>query len=257
MHICPYDIENIFGQRSRGMHRYDFRAYTGEPSIISFQQGDVTGDGIADQVYLTGIRTQGSPFIQDITLMILDGSNGRVARVPLRDNAGYNPRLFLGDFTANRIDDILISIDTGGSGGIMIHYMYSFANNILQLIFDYSLYNETYKYEVTYKDNYKVEVISKTNDIKYTIDLSYKGIEYLSEIYDENGKLKQPISGFVNPLSGLYPIDFDSNQVYELLAYQKIAGRYNADALGYILNTLGWRDTRFDLVNQNVAIFGS
>jgi len=36
----------------------------------------------------------------------------------------------------------------------------------------------------------------------------------------------------------LYPVDFDGNQVYELLAYQKIAGRYNADALGYVLNTL-------------------
>lgn len=238
------------------MYPYDYRAYTGEPSIVSFQQGDVTGDGITDRVYLTGIRTQGSPFIQNITLLVQDGSNGTTVRVPLKDNAGYNPRLFLGDFTANRTNDILVSIDTGGSGGIMIHYIYSFANNVPQLIFDYSLYNETYQYEVTYKDDYQVEVISSVNSTKYTIDLSYKGTAYLSEIYDENGKLKQPISGFVNPLSGLYPIDYDSNQVYELLAYQKIAGRYNADAIGYFLNTLGWRDNKFDLVNQNVAIFG-
>lgn len=28
----------------------------------------------------------------------------------------------------------------------------------------------------------------------------------------------------------IYPVDFDSNKVYELLAYQKIAGRYNADS---------------------------
>ena len=139
----------------------------------------------------------------------------------------------------------------------MYHYIYSFVNNTPLLIFDFNLYNETYKYEVTYKDYYKVEVISKANNIKYIIDLSYKGSDYLREIYDENGKLKQPISGFVNPLSGLYPVDFDANQVYELLAYQKIAGRYNADSLGYILNTLAWRENRFTLWNQNVAIFGS
>jgi hypothetical protein len=44
--------------------------------------------------------------------------------------------------------------------------------------------------------------------------------------------------------------------VYEFLAYQKIAGRYNADSLGYVLNTLAWVDNRFVLQNQNVAIFG-
>ncbi len=229
----------------------------GNPGIVSYAQGDVTGDRITDNVYLTGIRTQDSPFIQDITLVVQDGGNGSLTRIPLKDNAGYNPRLFLSDFTANRIDDILVSIDSGGSGGFMYHYMYSFVNNIPRLIFDYTLYNAAYQYEVTYKDNYKVDVISKANNLTYTIDISYKGVDYLSEIYDASGKLKQPIHGFVNPLSGLYPVDFDSNHVYELLAYQKIAGRYNADALGYVLNTLAWRENKFSLENQNVAIFGS
>jgi hypothetical protein len=52
-------------------------------------------------------------------------------------------------------------------------------------------------------------------------------------------------------------VDFDSNGVYELLAYEKIAGRYNADALGYVLNTLKWRNNMFVLDNQNVAIWGT
>ena len=85
-----------------------------------------------------------------------------------------------GDGTA----DILISIASGGSGGIMYYYIYSFINNTPQLLFD-----------------------------------------------------------------------FNANNVYELLAYQKIAGRYNADSLGYILNTLKWKDNIFILDNQYVAIF--
>jgi len=234
-----------------------YAAYRVDPSVVAFAEGDVSGDGVIDRVYLTGVRTQDSPFIQDITLVVQDGASGALSRVPLRDNAGYNPTLFLGDFTADRVNDILISIDSGGSGGIMYHYIYTFLNNIPRLIFDYNAYNAAYTYEVTYLDNYRVEAISKANNTKYTIDLTYKGAEYLNEIYDADGKLKQPISGFVNPLSGLYPVDFDYNRVYELLAYQKIAGRYNADALGYVLNTLVWRDNRFVLGNQNVAIFGS
>jgi hypothetical protein len=232
------------------------RTTMNQQSIVSFAHGDVTGDRVLDTVYLTGIKTAASPFTQNITLNVQDGRTGEVRSIPLRENAGYNPTLFLGDFTGNGVDDILISIATGGSGGIMYHYIYSFLENTPQLLFDFNVYNEQYQYEVTYQDHYKVEVVSKINNKRYLIDISTRGSEYLNEIYDANGKLKSPITGFVNPLSGLYPVDFDSNKVYELLAYQKVAGRYNADSLGYVLNTLGWKDNRFVLQNQNVAIFG-
>jgi hypothetical protein len=225
------------------------------PDVVFFVREDVTGDRIPDNVYLTGIKTPNSPFTENITLVIQDGRTGRFTNVSLSENAGYNPRLFLGEFTGDGTDDIMISIDSGGSGGIMYHYIYSFINNTPQLLFDFNSYNEEYKYDVTYKDNYRVEVVSRKNDRKYIIDISNRGAEYLHEIYGEDGKLKSPISGFVNPLSGLYPVDFDSNNVYELLAYQKIAGRYNADSLGYILNTLKCKDNMFILDNQYVAIF--
>lgn len=239
------------------MYNCYFRLNMVYPGIVFYARGDVNGDGIPDNVYLTGIKTSDSPFTQNITLVIQDGMTGGFTSVPLSENAGYNPTLLLGDFTGDGVNDILIGINTGGSGGIMYYYIYSFINNTAQLLFDFKLYNEIYNYHVTYKDNYKVEVISKENNEKYIIDISNKDAKYLKEIYDENGKLKNPIIGFVNPLSGLYPVDFDSNGVYELLAYQKIAGRYNADALGYILNTLKWKDNMFVLNNQNVAIFGT
>jgi hypothetical protein len=237
-------------------HMYS-RIGLNSPQVFAFASGDVTGDRIPDHVYLTGTMTQGSPFIQNITLLVQNGRTGEVKHVALQENAGYNPTIFLGDFTGNGVDDIFISINSGGSGGIMYHYIYSFLNNQPQLLFDFNVYNEQFQYTVTYQNNYKVEVISLNNQQKYMIDLSTRDSEYLNEIYDKNGQLKSPITGFVNPLSGLYPVDFDYNKKYELLAYQKIAGRYNADSLGYVLNTLEWRDNRFILDNQYVAIFGS
>ncbi|WNB91770.1 VCBS repeat-containing protein [Bacillus sp. NEB1478] len=236
---------------------YNYYARSNPSVVVAFAKGDVTGDRVADNVYLTGVKTSDSPFIQDITLTIQDGRTGNMSRVPLSDNAGYNPTLFLGDFTGNGVDDILISINSGGSGAFTYDYVYSFVNNRPLLLFDFNVYNELYQYEVTYLDNYKVKVVSKINQQTYLIDISLRDPEYLNEIYNANGKLKNPIAGFVNPLSVLYPVDFDSNGIYELLAYQKIAGQYNADALGYVMNTLGWRKNRFVLQNQNVAIFGS
>ncbi|MFU0824584.1 VCBS repeat-containing protein [Clostridium sp.] len=239
------------------MYNFYFREDVMRPMIVSYAVGDVNGDRILDNIYLTGIKTATSPFVQDITLVIQDGRTGRLTRIPLKENTGYNPRLFLGDFTGNGVDDILISIDSGGSGAMMYHYIYSFTNNNPRLLFDFNVYNEQYKYEVTYMDNYKVQVISEENNAKYIIDISLKGKDYLNEIYDKDGKLKNPISGFVNPISSLQPVDFDENGVYELLAFQRIAGRYNADALGYVQNILKWQRNKFILDNQYVAIFGS
>jgi len=224
--------------------------------IISYARGDVTGDRIPDNIYLTGIKTIDSPFIQNITLVIQDGKTGMRNYVSFKSNAGYNPTIILRDFTGNGVKDILISIASGGSGGIMFYYIYSAINNIPELLFDYNIFNETYKYKVIYKDFYKVEVINVTDKIKYIIDISYKGQDYLNEIYDSNGKLKSQIEGFVNPLSGLYPIDFDSDGIYELIGYQRIAGLYNADSLGYIQTGLQWSGKKFDIFNQYVAING-
>lgn len=142
------------------------------PSIVSYARGDVTGDRVPDDIYLTGRMTPASPYIQHITLVVQDGRSGKVTRVHLREDAGYNPTLFLGDFTGNGVDDILISINTGGSGAIMNHYIYSFVDNRPRLLFDSSKYNEHYQYEVTYLDNYKVEVVSVENNQTYIIDIS-------------------------------------------------------------------------------------
>ncbi|MDR9793739.1 VCBS repeat-containing protein [Aeribacillus pallidus] len=182
--------------------------YHSYPNVVAFARGDVTGDRIVDNIYLTGVKTTDNPYTQNITLVIQDGRTGQFISVPLAENAGYNPTIFLGDFTGNGVNDILIGINSGGSGGTMYYYIYSFLANRIQLMFDFNVYNNQYKYNVTYKDNYKVEVESLTNNEKYIIDISTRDAEYLNEIYDKTGKLKSPISGFVNPISGLYPTRF-------------------------------------------------
>jgi len=227
------------------------------PFIVYSATGDVTGDGIPDNVYLTGIRTPDSPFVQQITLMIQDGSTGRFNNVPLKSNAGYNPTLFLGDFTGDGVKDILISIATGGSGGTYYYYIYSNLMNVPKLLFDYEAFNQAYQYSVNYMDYFRVEVISEKSNKRFIIDISDRGQDYLNEIYDENGMLKEPIEGWVDPVSGLYPIDFDTNGVYELMAFQQISGRFHADSLGYVQTTLRWDQNQFSLMNQYVSIFGA
>lgn len=227
--------------------------------ILDLKRGDVNGDRIKDEVVLIGKKPFGedSPFVDRIRLIIRDGKTGAKTLIPLKDNAGYHPTLFLGDFTINKVKDILVSIDTGGSGGFTINYAYSFLNNQPKELFNYTKFNNVYKYDVIYKNDYKVKVISKNLNNKYLLDISYKDRGYLSKIYYKNGKLKRPLWGEVIPLGGLYPIDINRDENYELLAYQRIIGRFNADTLGYVQTTLRWKRNVFLPVYQNVAIPGT
>lgn len=239
------------------MYKYHVNTNMRNLGVVAFARGDVNGDHIPDYVYVTGVKESDVSIVQNMTLLIQDGATGVFARIPLTENIGYDPKLFLGDFTGDGVNDIFITIPTGGSGGTTYNYIYSFVNNTPRLLFDSNVFNQQYPYDVTYKDNYKVEVISKKNKAKYLIDISLRETDYLNEIYDKNGKLKAPISGGVDPISGLYPTDHDLNKLYELIAYQQIAGRYHADSLGFIQNRLKWNGSTFTLDYQDLAIYGS
>ncbi len=226
-------------------------------NILASAYGDVNGDNVPDHVYLTGTKMPNSVFVQNITLNIKDGKTGIMQRVKLSSDAGYSPNLFLGDFTGDKINDIMVSIASGGSGGIMFYYLFSDINNQIKMLFDYENFNNKYSYKVEFKNHYQVSVKNVELGTQYIIDITYKGEDYLNEIYFPNGELKAPIEGWVDPLSGLYPIDFDGNGIYELLGYQAIAGRYHADSIGYVQSVLKWNGKKFYLMDQYVAIFGT
>jgi hypothetical protein len=94
-----------------------------------------------------------------------------------QDNAGYNAMIFLGDFSKDNIWDILVSNQSGGSGGYGFFYIYSFINNIPRLLFDFEKYNNDYTFNVNYEDLYKVSVGSPSHDKLFTLDISYKGFD--------------------------------------------------------------------------------
>ncbi|SEH90204.1 hypothetical protein SAMN05192559_105199 [Halobacillus karajensis] len=243
------------------MYTYPYY-YRQQPSatsnILSYARGDVNGDFIEDQVFLVGEKTSDSPYITNITLVIQDGQTNLFYSVPLKTNMGYQPRLFLGDFTGDGVDNILISMDSGGSGAFGYYYLYSFVNNKPKVLFDYEVFDGQFNYEVNYQNNYKVEIINKTLQLSFIIDLSNRDPEYLSEIYHSDGKLKSPLQGSVSGLNTLYPVDFDGDGVYDLYAFQRIIGRYNADGLGLVQTPLTWKNTHFAPLfnNQYVAVLG-
>lgn len=238
---------------------YGNDTYAKKMVMLDMKQGDVTGDGIIDSIYLIGRKNNETDFYTDqITLLIQDGRSNRISTVTFQYNGGYNARLFLGDFSKDHVLDILVSIDSGGSGGYGYFYIYSFKDQILRQLFDVEKYNQDYLFEVNYEDFYKVSVRSAKLNILFTIDISNKGQEYLSQFYDSNGKLKQPVQGGALALGILYPVVTTYKESsYELLAFQRIIGTTNSDTLGYIENLLTWNGAQFISSLLNISLPGT
>lgn len=163
--------------------------------IVSRAFGDLNGDGRRDDVYLTAVKSQDptSPYVEQITLNIQDGVTKHIYTIPLDENgnSGYQPTLFLGDFTKAGIMDILISIDSGGSGAFTFNYVYLFVHNQARKLFDFDQYNQHNQYIVTYLDQYQVRVQSLSAGQSFLIAINDRGADYLSQIYNENGTLKK------------------------------------------------------------------
>lgn len=223
--------------------------------IIAAAYGDLTGDGVQDTAYLTGTRRTGSAAWQDIRLEIVDGASGKLTRLALAPDTGYEPRLFIGSMTARGRGDVLVSVDSGGSGGIASYAIFAYMDGAYRRVFDTEAYNAASDYSVTFQDQYVVR--AQSPGTVYLIDISGRDEAYLSEIYDENGALRQPQAGWVDPVSLLIPADIDGDGVLELMAWQRISGLYHADALGDFINTLAWDGQRFALSGQTVGILGT
>lgn len=163
-----------------------------ERQVVDMKKGNVIGDNSIDTIYITAEKTPDSPFWVNIMIVVQDGRTNQYTQIPLKQNQGYNPTLFLGDFTGDRVEDIMVVMDTGGSGGMLHAYVFAYRGSQFRPLFDSDVFNDLFKYRVFYLDYYKAQVNSYTTNQKFIIDLTTRGRQYLSEIYYPNGKLKKP-----------------------------------------------------------------
>ena len=225
--------------------------------LIDEKMGDVTGDGVPDKICLYGDKSADTLYISNITLEIEDGQT-RLKSDLITEVSGYNPTLFLGDFTKDKTDEINLSMDTGGSGGYGIFAVYSYKNNDFITLFESEKYNIEYQYMVEYKDLYKVSVGNEMLNKLFPLDISDKGYDYVSQYYNENGELIKSVQGEVLALGALTPVvGSEKDNSFDLLARQRIIGSTNSDTLGYIENLLSWDGERFATVNMRASISGT
>lgn len=226
--------------------------------IIMTRAGDVRGSSDSDIVYLVGNKkgTGKNTIYYNMQIIVSDGENGKIVTIDLRGIEGYRPRITLQHFKPNKDNAILFTVEEIGNNGYIIGRLYGFDGDTEVKIFDTDYYNREEFFQVIYQDDYKVHVIDVNKNMTYSIDISRKDKNYLTSLYDENGRLKKKIIGKVLPISGVSPIDLRRSDVMDILAVQKVIGINENDILGAVNCILSFRDTNFQEIDCFVSILG-
>lgn len=222
-------------------------------TILDRQTGDVTGDGTARDIVLIGRKPNAdSHFADDLSIIVQDGSSQNSITVKLPGIGGYGSHLFIGDFNGDKVDDVLITVPTGGSGGYTEHRIVAFAGGP-DIIFD-EKDNSGVAGTGHFIDGFRIELTEEATKRSVTADLNNKKDVYVNaNLYDAKGNLRRQQTISINPPGELFPVDVDSDGIYELRCLQRVSGMYNADTVAYIYSIWKYQDQKWNAKQIEVS----
>ena len=225
-------------------------------NILDTLEVDVTGDDIADKIYLAGHKMPSNlPAAKDLSVTVKSGADESLTTYWLDKVGGYQPHLFAGDFTGDKIADVYVETASGGSGGWSYHNIVSFNNSEPKELFGIKDNNAT---NITGKfvDGWEVALTNTTDGTTLTVGVSERREDYLRlGIYDKEGKVQKETQIMSAPFIKLEPIDIDNDGVYELKGMQSLSGAYRADRLAEVETILKY--TGINWQSQSTLIMAS
>ncbi|MBP1963973.1 hypothetical protein [Paenibacillus aceris] len=215
--------------------------------LIQTREIDVTGDGVRDNVALIGSKMDmNSPYYDKLFIVVTSPGQTQVV-IPLQ--GGYNPNMQFCDFIGEKLPQIYVSAENGGSGGLSTFYMYSLKNNVPTAI----PLPAPLRVYATFKDNYVVQMKIEETGKSFKIDIKDRKDDYEQFGVYQNGKVVKPIIVNVDTYSLLIPVDKKGDGNCELKGVQRITGIANADTLGYVTSVWKWKKGRWILKESAVV----
>ncbi len=222
--------------------------------ILASATADVTGDGTADSITLTGQKANSrTGYASKMTLVVYDVQTEQSYSLDL-GMGGYEGKLFVGDFTGDHIADIFVSAPTGGSGGIVDHRIATFSDKQPTLIFKKED-NKGVSFSGQFLEGWKTEITNTETGKSIIIETGKNRADYIRlGIYNEAGHVLKETKPWNNHFSLLEPIDPDNDGTYELKGYQRIVGAYNADPLAVVETQWKYENNSWAVRQIKVAI---
>ncbi len=214
-------------------------------TTISKREADITGDGKTDTIYLKGIPYHNhDSYFKKIFIEVF-ASDDRGYKFPLE--SGSRAKFKFADLNSDGVKDIFSSVQTGGSGGISIHFI-----DTLKDFVPISIpVPEPLEMDSKFLAGYKAEIIIKRTGKRYIFDLKERKKDYKKLGLYYKGKLNEPTELTVNPFTSLKPVLLDGGKI-GLKGLQRVTGIANADTIASVESTWHYQGIKWKLVRVQV-----
>lgn len=188
-----------------------------------------------DKILAVKIKSDGENYKQNITIEIENGDETIILK-PIA-NSGYNPNVFIANFLDNGFEQLLYSVESGGSGGYSFYELYSL-NDGTQLLFNSQDFNPT----ITAKE-YNENII----------ELNYQGQKlYLDSSMSKCDQVTSDCSIEVVSVNTILPFYNIALDRYYLQVLQPVYQGYRANNLGYVSTILQINEDGYDTINIGI-----
>ncbi|EGW40924.1 hypothetical protein [Desulfosporosinus sp. OT] len=136
---------------------------------------DADGDGAADDVLLVGENNDPSASFgnqtRNLAVVVRDGVIGKFDAYLLPEDFGVMlPRFSIGSFTAAKKNEILVSVETGGSGGVVLYALMAYENKKVVSVISQEELNKGLDLKVVCLPGFKMKIIDKNTGVNSSVD---------------------------------------------------------------------------------------
>ncbi|WP_253298314.1 hypothetical protein [Paenibacillus sp. MSJ-34] len=117
--------------------------------VLDYKKSDVNGDSVKDNVILAGTKEmidgKLDAYASDLSIIVQDGKTRKYVQYDWKTKGidgtwngafGREPNLIIGDYTGNKVDDMIVTAPQGGNGGYVNHLVVAWEENKLKAVFD-------------------------------------------------------------------------------------------------------------------------
>ncbi|GIO29642.1 MULTISPECIES: hypothetical protein [Paenibacillus] len=113
--------------------------------VLDYKPADINGDSVKDQVILVGTKEKIDgkldAYASNLSVIVQDGKTKKYVKYDwvnkgtdgkLYGELGREPNLIIGDYTGNKVNDIIVTAPQGGNGGFVDHLILTWERNTLK-----------------------------------------------------------------------------------------------------------------------------
>lgn len=241
--------------RGRGKLPADAAVQEPAPTLICRLDGYVTGNGLQTISLYATFRDK-SLFARDIKIVVQDQkSESIITEISPQEDSGYLPNILLADFTGDGIQDIYLGIDSGGSGGFCLGYVYTVTDQNTRTIFDFA--KVPMPYSAVHPAPYKLQIDDNSVPQELMTDISSHKEVFTEDFCDRNVSLDEAEQAEISAINRIFPFYVSTDNRFHLLVMRRICGLCQTDCLGYMQDFMRWDGDAFMTYYQCVCTSGN